>query len=158
VPRGQLTCSLRYTLSLPSAAAIVKPLEIFLILTFSSKTLLFLTQIMSGNPHCIGTSVRSYRDMRWWLFHETQKRFCLHAIHKRPHSNRGGLALPPHDVTCFMSQGCSVLTPAWHSEDEIEVERGAPAGVFDVVASGAPEQIVGEGAQPGGDVRVLANA
>ena len=46
----------------------------------------------------------------------------------------------------------------WHSEDEIEVERGAPAGVFDVVASGAPEQIVGEGAQPGGDVRVLANA
>jgi len=45
-----------------------------------------------------------------------------------------------------------------HGKDKIEIERGAPPGVFDIVASGGPEQIVGEGAQAGGDVRVLANA
>jgi len=33
-----------------------------------------------------------------------------------------------------------------HGKDKIEVERGAPPGVFDIVASGGPEQIVGEGA------------
>ena len=45
-----------------------------------------------------------------------------------------------------------------HVEYEIEVERCAPSGVFDVIASCGPEQVVSEGAQAGGDVRVLANA
>jgi hypothetical protein len=45
-----------------------------------------------------------------------------------------------------------------HGKDKMEVERGAPPGVFDIVASGGPEEVVGEGAQAGGDVRVLANA
>jgi hypothetical protein len=40
----------------------------------------------------------------------------------------------------------------------IDVERGAPTGVFDVVAFCGTEQVVGEEAQAGGNVRVLANA
>lgn len=45
-----------------------------------------------------------------------------------------------------------------HAEHDIEVEGCAPSGVFDIVASGGPEQVVGEGAQAGSDIGVLANA
>ena len=45
-----------------------------------------------------------------------------------------------------------------HGKDKMEVERGAPPGVFDIVASGGPEEVVGEGAQAGSDIGVLANA
>lgn len=50
------------------------------------------------------------------------------------------------------------LCQSWHSEDEVEVESGAPAGVLDVVAASGPEQVVCERPQTGGDVWVLANA
>jgi hypothetical protein len=50
------------------------------------------------------------------------------------------------------------LIQTGHGEDEIEVESGAPACVFDVVAAGGPEQIVGERTQSSSDVRVLADA
>ena len=55
---------------------------------------------------------------------------------------------PPHQF--------SILTEDF--EGEIEVESGAPAGVADVFTSRRPDQIVGEGAQAGDDVGVLADA
>src|SRR4051812_38309170 len=47
---------------------------------------------------------------------------------------------------------------AEYSEGEIEVQSGAPAGVADVFTSRRPDQIVGEGAQAGDDVGVVADA
>lgn len=46
---------------------------------------------------------------------------------------------------------------AAYSEDGVEVDSCAPSGVFDVVAAIGAQQIIGEGAQPRDDVRVLAD-
>jgi len=43
-------------------------------------------------------------------------------------------------------------------EQKVEIERGAPSGVFDVFFSVRAEQIVGEGAESRHDVWVLADA
>src|SRR5271166_1575017 len=56
------------------------------------------------------------------------------------------------------SQGCSVLGHSGHFEDEGDIQGGAPAGVADILASGRPDCVVGERAQAGDDVGVLADA
>src|SRR5271157_3169784 len=55
-------------------------------------------------------------------------------------------------------QGCLVLSYSEHFEDEVDIQGGAPAGVADILASRNPDRVVGERAQAGDDVGVLANA
>src|SRR5271157_5703002 len=45
-----------------------------------------------------------------------------------------------------------------HLEDFFDIQGGAPASVADILASRDPDRVVGERAQAGDDVGVLANA
>ncbi len=55
-------------------------------------------------------------------------------------------------------QGCLVLSYSEQFEEEVDIQGGAPAGVADILASRNPDRVVGERAQAGDDVGVLANA
>ena len=63
-------------------------------------------------------------------------------------SPRGGV--PPRAVQFSMFED--------DIDQEVEIERGAPSGVFDVLVAVGAEQIIGEGSQSRRDVRVLADA
>ncbi len=60
--------------------------------------------------------------------------------------------------TGTLTQGCSVLSYMEHFEDFVDIQGGAPAGVADILASGRPDRVVGERAQAGDDVGVVADA
>src|SRR5208282_3545418 len=56
------------------------------------------------------------------------------------------------------SMAVQFSSDAGHFEDVVDIQGGAPAGVADILASRNPDRVVGERAQAGDDVGVLANA